>query len=59
MIFNAVGLVIGLAILFAGVFYLIKEKNDKESVKIYGTVTAAGGILFIAMLIKNIFMFLG
>ena len=59
MIFNAVGLVIGLAILSAGVFYLIKEKNDKESVKIYGTVTVAGGILFIVMLIKNIFMFLG
>lgn len=58
MIFNVAGLVIGLAILFAGVFYLIKEKNDKESVKIYGTVTAAGATLFIAMLIKNIFMFL-
>lgn len=59
MIFNAVGLVIGLAILFAGVFYLIREKNDKKSVKIYGTVIVIGGILFIAMLFKNIFMFLG
>lgn len=59
MIFNVVGLVIGLAILIAGVFYLIKEKNDKESVKIYGTISAAGGVIFVAMLLKSIFAILG
>ena len=54
MIFNVVGLIIGLAILIAGVFYMLKEKNDKESVKIYGIISAVGGVIFIAMLIKNI-----
>ena len=59
MIFNVAGLVIGLAILIAGVFYLIKEKNDKESVKIYGTISAVGGVIFVAMLLKNIFAIFG
>ena len=59
MIFNIIGLVIGLAVLIAGVFYLVKEKNDKESVKIYGTISAAGAVIFIVMLIKSIFAVLG
>lgn len=59
MIFNVVGLVIGLAILIAGVFYLIKEKNDKESVKIYGTISAVGGVIFVATLLNVIFAILG
>ncbi len=59
MIFNIIGLVIGLAILIAGVFYLVKEKNDKESVKIYGIISAAGAVIFIVMLIKSILAVLG
>ena len=58
MIFNIAGLIIGLMILIAGVFYLIKEKNDKESVKIYGIISVVGGIFFISMLLKTIFEFL-
>lgn len=59
MIFNIIGLVIGLAVLIAGVFYLVKEKNDKESVKIYGIISAVGAVIFIVMLIKSIFAVLG
>ena len=59
MIFNLIGLIIGLAILIAGVFYLIKEKDDKESAKIYGIISAVGGIIFIVMLMKNIFAIWG
>lgn len=58
MIFNIVGLVIGLMVLIAGVFYLVKEKNDKESFKIYGIISIIGGVLFIGMLLKTIFEFL-
>ena len=59
MIFNAVGLVIGLAVLIAGIFYTVKEKDDKESVKIYGTISVVGGIIFVVMLLKSIFAILG
>ena len=59
MIFNIAGLVIGLAILAAGVFYLIKEKYDKESVKIYSIISAVGGVIFVVMLLKSIFAIWG
>ncbi len=55
MIFNVIGLAIGLAILIAGIFYLIKEKSDNESVKIYTIISIIGGVIFIAFLLKNIF----
>lgn len=35
MIFNVIGLLIGIAVLLAGLFYMVKEKNDPESRKIY------------------------
>ena len=28
MIFNVIGLLIGIAVLLAGLFYMVKEKND-------------------------------
>ena len=55
MIFNVIGIIIGLAVLVAGIFYLVKEKNDKESVKIYSTVSIIGGLIFIFVLLKSIF----
>ena len=38
-----IGLVIGILVLAAGVYYLGKEKNDPESRKIYGVISAVGG----------------
>lgn len=35
-----IGLVIGILVLAAGVYYLGKEKNDPESRKIYGVISA-------------------
>lgn len=55
MIFNVICIIIGLAVLVAGIFYLVKEKNDKESVKIYSTVSIIGGLIFIFVLLKSIF----
>jgi DNA helicase HerA-like ATPase len=54
MIFTIVGLIIGAMILAGGLYYLIKEKHDMESRKIYGIASAAGGILLVAMFIKLI-----
>ncbi len=43
MIYNIIGLIIGILILGAGIFTFIKEKTDRESRKIYGITMGAGG----------------
>lgn len=40
-----IGLVIGILVLAAGVYYLGKEKNAPESRKIYGVISAVGGVV--------------
>lgn len=42
MAVKIIGLVIGILILGAGVYYLAKEKQDPESKKIYTVVSAVG-----------------
>ena len=42
-----------------GAFYLIREKHDKESVTIYGVISAVVGVIFVAMLLKSIFAIWG
>lgn len=54
MVFNIVGLIIGVLILGGGLFYYMKEKEDLESRKIYGVVSAVGAVIVAAMIIKNI-----
>ncbi len=54
MIFNAIGVVIGAMILMGGIYYLIKEKEDVESKKIYTIVSAVGAVIVIGMLLKII-----
>lgn len=49
-----IGLVIGILVLCAGVYYLIKEKNDPESRKIYGVISLLGGALTVGMIVKLI-----
>ncbi len=33
MVYKIIGLIIGLLVLIAGIYYLVKEKNDPESKK--------------------------
>ena len=47
MIVKIIGLIIGLLVLGAGICYLVKEKQDAESRKIYTVVSIIGG-LFVA-----------
>ena len=49
-----IGLIIGILVLCAGVYYLIKEKNDPESRKIYGVISLLGSALTIGMIVKLI-----
>lgn len=45
MAVKIIGLIIGLLVLGAGIYYLAKEKHDAESKKIYGIVSAVGGVI--------------
>lgn len=55
MIIKILGTLIGALILGAGLYYLVKEKEDQESRKIYGAISSIGGIIFIVMLVLTIF----
>ncbi len=47
---------VGFGMLCTGIIYMYKEKNDPESIKIYGIISIVGAILaIIAVLIKFIF----
>lgn len=54
MIVTLSGLIVGIALIAAGAYYLMKEKGDKESVKIYGTFIAIGAVITVALVIKII-----
>lgn len=54
MIVSIVGIVIGILILGAGIFYLVKEKKDAESKKIYIITSVIGAVITAAMVIKLI-----
>lgn len=45
MVTKIIGLVIGILVFCAGIYYLIKEKQDPESKKIYATISVIGGVI--------------
>ena len=47
MVIGIIGIIIGLLVLFAGIYYLKKEKHDPESKKIYGIVSVVGAVITI------------
>ena len=51
-IFSILGLLIGLAVAGAGIYYWQKEKHDQESVKIYRTITVIGAVITIGLAVK-------
>ena len=51
MIYNIIGLIIGILILGAGIFTFIKEKTYRESRKIYG-ITMGAGIITLFCIIR-------
>ena len=54
MIYNIVGLFIGVAVLCGGLYYLVKEKKDKQSRKIYSIFSGIGAAIIIFMIIKMV-----
>ncbi len=55
MVISIIGMVIGIIVAIVGCVYLVKEKDDKDSRKIYGTISVIGLAVFVAMLVKLIF----
>lgn len=45
MTIKIIGLIIGILVLCAGLYYLIKEKHDPESRKIYTIASVIGGVI--------------
>ncbi len=45
MTIRIIGLIIGILVLGAGIYYLSKEKDDPESKKIYTVVSIIGGLI--------------
>ena len=45
MAIKIIGLIIGILVLGAGIYYLTKEKHDPESKKIYTVVSIVGGLI--------------
>lgn len=52
MIFNGIGLIIGILIFCAAIYYFVKEKEDMESRKIYGIASVVGLLIAVAILVK-------
>ncbi|SFU31117.1 hypothetical protein [Butyrivibrio sp. M55] len=45
MVIGIIEIIIGLLVLGAGIYYLVKEKDDKESKKIYGITSGVGAVV--------------
>ncbi len=54
MIIKVIGMVIGVMLLVAGLYYLSKEKDDPESRKIYMIVSIVGLVVFAVALLMTI-----
>lgn len=52
MIIGIIGLIIGILVAAAGIYYLNKEKHDPESKKIYSVITVIGLLVAIVMAVK-------
>lgn len=52
MTVSIIGIIIGAAVLGAGIYYLVKEKNDAGSKKIYSVVSVLGALLTLVMLLR-------
>lgn len=55
MAIKIIGLIIGILVLGAGIYYLAKEKHDPESKKIYTIVSAIGGGIAVVCALLLIF----
>ena len=51
MIYGIIGILIGILVMGFGIYFLIKEKDDPESKKIYGIASVIGIIIAIVSIV--------
>ena len=56
MVTKIIGLIIGVLILGAGIYYLVKETHDPESKKIYTIVSVIGTVITVVCAVLLICM---
>lgn len=49
MIIKIIGILIGIAVLIGGIYYLVKEKDDAEAKKIYTIISVIGAVIVVIM----------
>ena len=54
MFLKIIAMIVGALILGAGLYYFVKEKNDRESRRIYGIAALIGGVLFLGALLLTV-----
>ncbi len=54
MAIKIIGTIIGGMILAAGLYYLVKEREDEQSRRIYTVVSIVGGVMFAGMLLLTL-----
>ena len=54
MAITIIGIIIGAMILGAGIYYLAKEKTDREARKIYTITTVAGALILTGAILKPV-----
>lgn len=52
MAITIIGIIIGTMILGAVIYYLVKEKTDREARKIYTITTVAGALILAGAILK-------
>ena len=52
MLFNIIGLAVGILLLIAGIMYLVKEKEDQDARKIYIITALIGAVVTVFMVIR-------
>lgn len=55
MAIKIIGLIIGILVLGTGIYYLVKEKDDKESKKIYTIISVIGSVIAVVCTLLLIF----
>ncbi len=52
VLLTLLGLLIGIGLMASGIYYLRKEKGDKDSIKIYGAFIGIGAVTTVALITK-------
>ena len=51
-----IGIIIGVLVFDAGIYYLTQEKEDPESKKIYSIIATVGALIVVGMVLKLVLL---